>query len=109
MVKIFSIILLLNTLVFADNFEEKCLSCHKELPLSFDTFYRYYLLKFSSNKAIKKAMFSFLKKPIKENSVMDKAIIDWLGLMPKINVQDKELLQLIDTYIQHYDVRKKLY
>jgi vacuolar-type H+-ATPase subunit C/Vma6 len=109
MVKLLTSLLLLIQLSYGVNFDKQCLECHQKLELGFDKFYMHYLIKYSSTKRIKQAMFTYLKEPIKKKSIMDVAVIDWLGIMPTLKITDKELKELIDIYLSRFDVRNSLH
>jgi len=68
-----------------------------------------YLIKFSSAKRIKEAMFYYLKDPKKEQSVMNASVVKQLGLMPKLDLDDKRLEELIQRYINSYDIKRYLH
>ena len=68
-----------------------------------------YLIKFSSTETIKEAMFYYLRDPKKEQSVMPKHIIKELGLMPKVEINDKQLREMIEVYVKRFDLRRKLH
>lgn len=108
MVRILITLLLSLSISHANSFEKECLECHHKLPVTFNTFYMQYLIKFSSQRRIKEAMFYYLKDPKKEQSVMNQRLIKRLGVMPKLDLKEKELKSLIDIYIHSYDVKKKL-
>ena len=93
----------------ADSFQKNCLECHNKLPITFDKFYMQYLIKFSSEKRIKEAMFYYLKDPKIEQSVMDVNIVNGLGIMPHLNLDNKILMELIDEYIKKFDVKRSLH
>ena len=106
------IVLLLSLLLFQvfgnDTFDQQCVSCHKKLPLSFESFYMRYLVKYSSQSRIKEAMFYYLRDPKKVQSVMEKPYLDYLGVMEAVNISDVKLKEMIDIYIKMYDVKKRL-
>lgn len=101
--------IILSLSVYGTNFEKNCLHCHNDIPITFDKFYMQYLIKFSSEKRIKEAMFYYLKDPKIEQSVMDVNIVNGLGIMPHLKISDETLMKLIDEYILRYDVKKSLY
>ncbi len=109
MVKKLLLLSILFTALHANNFDQKCVACHAKLPISFDKFYMKYLIMFSSKKYIKEAMFSYLKDPMLNLTVLSKEEIQKMGLMPKLDISDEELKSLIDEYIKRYDVKKKLH
>ena len=109
MVRIFISLLISLSCIHAKSYDKECLTCHNKLPITFDKFYMQYLIKFSSNKRIKEAMFYYLKDPKKEQSVMNASVVKKLGLMPKLDLDDKTLEELIQRYINSYDIKKHLH
>jgi len=63
-------ILLISLSLNANIYQANCVSCHKQLPVSIDKYFYRYLLKYSSEKDVKKAMFEYLKNPKREKSVI---------------------------------------
>ncbi|RXJ83881.1 hypothetical protein [Arcobacter sp. CECT 8985] len=93
---------------FANVYEKNCISCHKTMPVSIDKYFYRYLLKYSSETAVKKAMIDYLKKPSKDSTVMPEAFILRFGIKKASKLSDKELKKAIDTYWEKYKVFGKL-
>jgi len=109
MVKTFIVVtLLVSTLFGATLYEQNCISCHKKLPVSIDKYFYRYLLKYSSEKDTKKAIYHYLKNPTKEKSVMAEAFISRFGVKPKTTLHDNELKKAINSYWKKYKVFGKL-
>ena len=51
-------------------YEKNCVACHSRLPVDIEKFFFRYLLKYSSEREVKKNIVSYLKKPAKDKSVM---------------------------------------
>ena len=87
MVRKFFYICLFSIFLFAneekDIYESNCVRCHDKLPVSIDKFFYKYLLKYSSEKDVKKAMFEYMKNPIDENSIMGDSFITRFGIKKK--------------------------
>ncbi len=71
--------------------------------------YRRYLLKYSSTALIKEQIFSYLKRPSTEASIMPAPFFKKFSLKEPSKLDDKTLDKLIDEYIGLYDVSKKIY
>ena len=108
MVRLFLILILLFNICFSSVYVNNCLSCHKKIPVSIDKYFYRYLLKFSSEKSVKKAMFEYLKNPTKENTIMPDAFISRFGIKNKTKLSDKELKLALDEYWDIYKVFGKL-
>ena len=117
MVKIFMFILFLNlaTLFAAEDigsneniYKENCLVCHKPLSFNLKSIYFSYLLKYSSEDAVKLALIDYLKEPNKDTSVMPKDYIRSFGLKKATLLSDEELKKAVDYYWDRYKVFGKL-
>ncbi len=85
-----------------------CVGCHKRMPVSIDKYFYRYLLKYSSEKDVKKALFDYLKNPQKEKSVMPEEFIQRFKIKKKSNLTDKKLKKAIDDYWDIYKIFGKL-
>ena len=90
------------------NIEKNCIACHTKQKIPSELIYRRYLTKYSTHKTIRKVIFEYLKNPKKENSIMPKQF--FLKFPPKklLDINDSLLIEAIDTYLDHLDVKKKL-
>jgi len=89
-------------------YTENCLVCHKQLSFNLKSIYFSYLLKYSSEDAVKLALIDYLKEPNKDTSVMPKDYIKSFGIKKKTLLNDKELNEAIDYYWNKYNVFNKL-
>jgi len=95
--------------VYAENiFQKNCISCHKVEGPDLKKVFFDYLLIYSSEKKVKKAMFEYLKNPEKEKSVMDKGYIKEYGIKKKSKLNSKDLKEAINIYWKEYTVIGKL-
>lgn len=106
--KLMLAILLLGTLSQATPYEKNCISCHNKLPVSIDKYFYRYLLKYSSERDVKRAMFTYLKHPAKEKSVMGEAFIRRFGVKKKSKLTNRELKKALNSYWNTYKVFGKL-
>ncbi|MEA3491863.1 MAG: hypothetical protein U9R27_08195 [Campylobacterota bacterium] len=96
-------------LVKTTPFESECLSCHQSQSIPSERIYRRYLHKYSSKESIRRAMFSYIKNPDRENSIMPSQFFVKFPLKEPIDITDKILKRRIDDYIRYYDVNKRLF
>ena len=89
--------------------QNACLSCHAQQQIPSEMIYRRYLLKYSSTSVIKQKIYAYLKAPSTQASIMPKPFFRKFPLNEPSKLDDKTLLELIDAYIDLYDVRKKIY
>ncbi|BBG65220.1 hypothetical protein NNO_0517 [Hydrogenimonas sp.] len=89
-------------------YERNCVECHRKLPVSLDKFFFNYLLKYSSERRVKKALRNYLKHPRKKASLATDELVSRYGLMPKTKLSDEELRRAIDIYWEKYKVFGKI-
>ena len=108
MVKIILGLFLVYQCLSASIYESNCLSCHKNLPVSIDKYFYRYLLKYSSQTNVKKAMKAYLIKPTKEKTIMPEAFIKRFGIKKATTLNEQELQKALDIYWEQYKVFGKL-
>ena len=89
-------------------YQRNCIACHKNQAVSLDKLFYRYLLKYSSEKNVKKALFDYLKKPSYFKTVMPSGYINRYGIKLPSKLSDKELKKAIDIYWDKYKVFGKL-
>ncbi len=104
--------LIISSLVANENeeniYESNCIKCHSKLPVSIDKYFYKYLLKYSSEKDVKKAMFDYMKNPTVEKTIMAESFITRLGIKKKTNLSDEKLNKALDIYWDEYKIFDKL-
>lgn len=113
MVKVFLVLfLMIISLQATENeeniYESNCVKCHSKLPVTIDKYFYRYLLKYSSEKDVKKAMFDYMKNPTVEKTIMAESFITRFGIKKKTNLSDDKLMEAIDIYWNEYKVFDKL-
>ncbi|WP_418185456.1 hypothetical protein ACNSOS_00150 [Aliarcobacter vitoriensis] len=111
MVKIAFSLMLIFTFSFSNPkniYERNCVTCHNRISVTIDKYFYRYLLEYSSEEEVKKAMFEFIKNPTKEKSLMSEALIKRFGLKKKTRLSDKELKEALDIYWDEYNLIGKL-
>ena len=104
MAKILITLFFIINFVFANIYEKNCINCHKIYAPPLKELFFEYLLRYSSEKAVKKALYTYLKNPNPKNSVMTKEYIKKYGIKKKTKLSDYELKKAIDIYWQKYKV-----
>lgn len=94
-----------HTLLAMTNFEKNCILCHHE-DIQLKMIMSKYTAKFSSQKRIQKAMFDYLKNPLRENSSMHLGFLNKFGIKEKTKLNDEELKKSIYEYYQNYNFTK---
>jgi len=96
------------TLLTASDLDTNCLNCHKKEQIPTYLIYKRYLLKYSTKDRIKKAIYSYLKNPTKENSIMPKPFFLKFPMKKPLHLSDEVLKKNIEEFIEKYDVKKRL-
>lgn len=102
-------ILFCSSLLCTDTiYDKNCVSCHKEQPVELDKLFYRYLLKYSSERATKQALYEYIKKPDYFKSVMPEGYINRFGIKLPTTLTDKKLEEAIDIYWERYKVIGRL-
>lgn len=110
MVKTLFFIIFLSLSLKADiDLDTGCLNCHKKEGIPTDALYKRYLLKYSSQKQIKTALFRYLKNPTLKTSIMPAPFIHKFGLQKPTSLPDNILMRHIEAFMNRFDVRGQLY
>lgn len=107
MVKIIIPILLALSL-FANPYEENCVSCHHKVKTGLDTFFYLYLQTYSSERRIKEALMEYLKNPSPAKSVLKEAFFKTQPLKKPTTLDDQQLQEAINIYWERYKIFGKL-
>ena len=113
MVRLFLILFLIISSLYAqrnedDIYETNCIRCHSKLPVTIDKYFYKYLLKYSSEKDVKQAMFDYLQNPSVEKTIMAESFITRFGIKKKTNLSDEKLKEALDIYWNEYKIFGKL-
>ena len=113
MVRLFLILFLIISSLYAqrnedDIYETNCIRCHSKLPVGIDKYFYKYLLKYSSEKDVKKAMFDYLQNPSVEKTIMAESFITRFGIKKKTNLSDEKLKEALDIYWDEYKIFGRL-
>ena len=88
--------------------EHNCLACHQTQQIPSDLIYKRYLLKYSTATRIEEAMFSYLKRPRQEHSIMPPQFFLKFPMKPSTQLDDALLRKHIHAYINQFNLKKKL-
>ncbi|HHD72859.1 MAG TPA: hypothetical protein ENL02_02975 [Epsilonproteobacteria bacterium] len=106
----FSTVLLWSTETIAHAaFQEQCLQCHTTQHIPSEAIYRRYLMRYSSRETIKQKIFSYLKAPVIERSIMPPQFFKKFSIKEASSMSDEVLRRRIDDYIDYFDVSKRLF
>jgi len=70
--------------------------------------YRRYLMKYSNNTSMKKAIKSYLQNPKKENSIMPPQFFMKFPMRQKISLSAEDLEESILLFLAYFDIKDKL-
>ncbi|WP_457594756.1 hypothetical protein [Hydrogenimonas sp.] len=76
--------------------------------MTLEKFFFDYLLEYSSERQVKKALRRYLKHPKKKSSLAAEELVERYGLMPKTRLSDDDLRRAIDIYWEKYKVFGKI-
>ena len=108
MVKLLLIFALSISLHAKTLYEYNCVSCHEGMTITLDKFFFRYLLKYSSEEKVKRAMMDYLKDPKAENSILEPWLISRIGVKKRTTLSDKELQNALNEYWETYKVFGKI-
>ena len=91
-----------------NSLQSDCLSCHKIQQIPNSLIYRRYLMKYSTQSQIEYAIFTYLKNPQKEISIMPPQFFLKFPMKQFHDTKDRVLHQNIKAYIKKFDIKKKL-
>jgi len=87
---------------------KNCLDCHATQQIPNTLIYRRYLMKYSTQERIAKAMLAYLNAPQKAHSIMPPQFFLKFPMKESLDVDEKILKKNIEAYIDRYDVKKAL-
>jgi len=88
--------------------KQNCLNCHQQHQIPSILIHKRYLMKYSTNKRMEKAIFAYLKAPDKARSIMPSAFFSKFPMKEAITVDDNSLRKYIQNYIKYFDIKKRL-
>jgi hypothetical protein len=105
------IVLFLTLILFyadADILQKNCLSCHQKQQIPSHLIYKRYLLKYSTDARMQKAIYEYLKNPDKEHSIMPSAFFLKFPIKKPLELNDQILNQSIKAFLKKYNIKNKL-
>lgn len=88
--------------------QKNCIACHVKQKIPSELIYRRYLMRYSTHKTIRKTLFSYLKAPTKETSIMPKQFFLKFPQKEPLDLNESVLMESIDAYLDYFDVKRKL-
>lgn len=88
--------------------ETQCLQCHMIHQIPNELIYQRYLMKYSTDDGMGKAIKEYLKNPEKENSIMPLPFFLKFPMKEAFVSDDENLEKNIRAFLDMYDVKKKL-
>ena len=85
-----------------------CLNCHSRQKIPSELVYRRYLMRYSTNKNMQKAILEYLKNPNPKNSIMPK---QFFFKFPKKERSENNISTIkrgIEEYLNYFDIKNKL-
>ena len=91
-----------------DAYEQHCVQCHRELPMTLQGMFMEYLLVYSGENNTKAALKYFLRHPRRDTSVMSELFLKNFAVKQPLVISDQALNDAIDIYWEKYKVIGKL-
>jgi hypothetical protein len=88
--------------------EDKCLKCHAQDQVPNELIYKRYLVKYSTQDAMKQVILKYLKDPRKENSVMPPPFFLKFPMKKALEMNDVMLERNTRAFLKTFDMKKKL-
>jgi hypothetical protein len=88
--------------------QNACLSCHQQQQIPSSLIYRRYLMRYSTSTRMEEAIFSYLKHPLKEHSIMPSAFFLKFPMKKKTTLDDSSLHRYIKVFLETFDIKKRL-
>ncbi len=85
-----------------------CLSCHQKEQIPSALIYKRYLMKYSTDARMEAAMFTYMKAPKKEYSIMPAPFFSKFPMKQKMPIKDEDLHRFIKRYLEKFDMKIKL-
>ncbi len=90
------------------NLEINCLSCHTQQQIPNQLIYRRYLMKYSTDKRMEEAMFTYLRHPDKENSIMPPQFFLKFPMKEKLELDETVLRTNIREYLKKFNIKEHI-
>jgi len=107
-IKILTILSILSTYSYAGFLDDKCLNCHNQQKIPSQLIYKKYLIKYSSNKIIKKKIIDYLNKPMSNKSIMPQQFFLKFPMKDRLNMTRKELEMGVDRFIDKFGLKIRI-
>ena len=110
MVKIITILILTTITITSQSIKlnESCLNCHIKQKIPSELIYRRYLMRYSTDEMMQEAIFNYLKKPNKTQSIMPKQFFLKFPMKEVSDNNSSILKQNIKEYLNYFNIKKKL-
>jgi len=106
--KLIMVIIVTLSLYGQNAYEQHCVQCHRELPMTLQKMFMEYLSVYGGENNTKAALKYFLRHPRKDTSVMSELFLKNFSIKDPLIISDKELNEAIDIYWEKYKVIGKL-
>jgi len=88
--------------------QNTCLSCHQKQQIPSALIYKRYLKTYSTSDRMAEAIFTYIKSPLKENSIMPPQFFLKFPMKEENTLSDSSLRKNIQSYLGTFDLKKKL-
>ncbi len=88
--------------------QKECLQCHVEQQIPSALVYRRYLMKYSTFERMEEAIYTYIKNPDLKHSIMPPQFFLKFPMKEATTLDDDMLQKMIKSYLNTFDVKKKL-
>jgi DNA primase len=109
MVKVLFVSIIFSIFINASEYQKNCVNCHEESNIPDIVIYKRYLLKYSNDKRMKKAIIDYLKNPSKKTSIMPHQFIEKFGFKKAVKLPINQLESNVEEFLNRHSLKKRLY
>ena len=91
-----------------EQFQDTCLKCHIQNQIPNELIYRRYLMKYSTNEAMRAAIVKYLRNPKDQDSIMPSQFFLKFSRKDANTLDNAILIKNIQLFLDTYDIKKKL-
>ena len=88
--------------------QKECLQCHVDQQIPSALVYRRYLMKYSTFERMEGAIYTYIKNPDQKHSIMPPQFFLKFPMKEATTLDDDMLQKMIKSYLNTFDVKKKL-
>ena len=92
----------------SQSLKNNCLNCHIKQQIPSELIYRRYLIKYSTDKKMRKKILEYLTNPKQESSIMPKQFFLKFPMKKILDINETQLKKGVDEYLKYFDIKRRL-